>query len=247
MQLSKLFLSGILLAELLLPALTHAAITQNLKYRNHGAQVTQLQEFLIAHKFLQVTATGNFFILTRKAVIAFQKSVGLPPSGYVGTMTREKINAKQNLPETSPAPETPVATSTQSATSTQATKSYIVKLFNMSFSYPVSLTAYSDPKNDFSAPDWFEVDLYGSNKQQLSITLSVDDGSVIYPDGCKSVTSKQVTTNAIPMMRENHCGVIVYKFAREKTNSKTLQSYIFIDYNYDAAGFDSIVSSLKFN
>jgi len=57
-----------------------------------GAQVTELQNFLIAQKLLTGEATGNFYGLTQKAVKAFQTSEGLPSTGFVGPMTRSAIS-----------------------------------------------------------------------------------------------------------------------------------------------------------
>jgi peptidoglycan hydrolase-like protein with peptidoglycan-binding domain len=57
--------------------------------------VANLQTFLEAKGFLTMpagTAAGYFGGLTKQALIAFQKSVGLPDSGYCGPMTRAAIN-----------------------------------------------------------------------------------------------------------------------------------------------------------
>ena len=75
-----------------IPAITVAAIDANLKYGARGTEVAELQEFLIDKGFLSGTATGNFYSLTRKAVVAYQTSAGLPTTGFVGPMTRNVIN-----------------------------------------------------------------------------------------------------------------------------------------------------------
>lgn len=84
----------ILLAILLTPVFAGASIDVNLKYGATGAEVVELQEFLIDKGFLNYNATGNFFSLTNSAVVKYQGSVGLPTTGFVGPMTREKINAE---------------------------------------------------------------------------------------------------------------------------------------------------------
>lgn len=82
-----------LVASFIIPSISLASIDTNLKYGSHGVAVTELQDFLIEKGFLAGRASGNFFSLTRKAVVAYQSSVGLPATGYVGPMTRTKINA----------------------------------------------------------------------------------------------------------------------------------------------------------
>ena len=80
------------ISAMALPAITAAAIDTNLKYGARGNEVFELQEFLISKGFLSSVATGNFYSLTLKAVIAYQASVGLPTTGFVGSMTRSAIN-----------------------------------------------------------------------------------------------------------------------------------------------------------
>lgn len=89
---------------LMVPGIALASIDLNLKYGSRGGEVTELQEFLIDKGFLLGQSSGNFFSLTRRAVIAYQSSVGLPATGYVGPMTRTKINddlSQSNAPSIS--------------------------------------------------------------------------------------------------------------------------------------------------
>lgn len=74
------------------PALTHASIDTDLQYSAHGAKVVELQTKLIAGGYLSGAPTGNFYTLTKNAVIAFQRAHGLPATGYVGALTRAAIN-----------------------------------------------------------------------------------------------------------------------------------------------------------
>lgn len=76
----------------LFPTVSFASIDKSLKYGSQGLDVSELQEFLISKGFLSGQITGNFFSLTKNAVVAYQTSVGLPATGFVGVMTREKIN-----------------------------------------------------------------------------------------------------------------------------------------------------------
>ena len=75
------------------PIVASAEIAQNLKYGQSNPQVSELQEYLIDKNLLSSSATGFFGALTLKAVKAYQSSVGIPATGFVGPMTREKINA----------------------------------------------------------------------------------------------------------------------------------------------------------
>ena len=54
--------------------------------------IVLLQNFLIENGFLQTTATGYFGKLTLAAVKAYQKSLGLPSTGYVGPLTRDALS-----------------------------------------------------------------------------------------------------------------------------------------------------------
>jgi hypothetical protein len=67
----------------------------NLRYRSTdattGGEVSDLQDFLVATSFLKTQVTGFFGLGTFNAVKMFQKSSGLNPTGYVGTLTKAKI------------------------------------------------------------------------------------------------------------------------------------------------------------
>jgi len=84
----------LLISLLFVPVFASASIDINLKYGATGSEVIELQEFLVDKGFLVSNATGNFFSLTNSAVVKYQGSVGLPTTGFVGPMTREKINAE---------------------------------------------------------------------------------------------------------------------------------------------------------
>jgi hypothetical protein len=72
-----------------------APITQNLQVGASGQNVVNLQHFLEIKGVLTLpaeTSEGYFGNLTKQALIAFQKSVSLPATGYCGPMTRQTIN-----------------------------------------------------------------------------------------------------------------------------------------------------------
>jgi peptidoglycan hydrolase-like protein with peptidoglycan-binding domain len=58
-----------------------------------GAQVRELQQKLKDRGFFSGGVTGYFGAITRAAVIAFQKSLGLEPVGFVGPKTRAALDA----------------------------------------------------------------------------------------------------------------------------------------------------------
>ncbi|MGB2580620.1 MAG: peptidoglycan-binding domain-containing protein, partial [Minisyncoccia bacterium] len=74
---------ALLIGVFIIPSVSFASIDTNLKYGSRGLAVSELQDFLITKGFLSGQTSGNFFSLTRKAVIAYQASVGLPTTGFV--------------------------------------------------------------------------------------------------------------------------------------------------------------------
>jgi peptidoglycan hydrolase-like protein with peptidoglycan-binding domain len=75
---------------------TAVNLTRNLALGSQGTDVTQLQQFLLAHCDLSATATGYFGTLTQAAVIKFQTQNGISPVGSVGPITRAKITTLTN-------------------------------------------------------------------------------------------------------------------------------------------------------
>jgi len=73
-------------------------ITKNLSLGSSGDDVSALQSFLERKDYLTLptgTIEGYFGKITKQALIAFQKSAGLPATGYCGSMTRAAINNTQ--------------------------------------------------------------------------------------------------------------------------------------------------------
>ena len=63
-----------------------------------SAKVTTLQEFLRDQGLYTGPITGNFFTLTKNAVIAFQKAHSVNGTGYFGPLTRQKANVLLKTP-----------------------------------------------------------------------------------------------------------------------------------------------------
>ncbi len=90
-----IFLSTIILASaIFISSVSAETFTKDLKFGMQADQdIRLLQEFLKSENLYTGPVTGNFFNLTQKAVIDFQKREGIvPASGYLGPKTRAKIN-----------------------------------------------------------------------------------------------------------------------------------------------------------
>lgn len=82
--------------------------TRDLTIGSTGADVTALQQFLIARGYaIPAGATGYFGTQTQAALASYQAANGInPPAGYFGPITRGHINALTPSP-TTPTPTTP--------------------------------------------------------------------------------------------------------------------------------------------
>lgn len=101
---------------LALPCVSLASVDRDLSYGSKGDDVSEVQDFLIDQGFLKGSTTGNYYSLTRTAVMKWQKSIGLPSSGYFGKMSREEFNAIADsaASSTDETVNIPIPTSTQS-------------------------------------------------------------------------------------------------------------------------------------
>jgi peptidoglycan hydrolase-like protein with peptidoglycan-binding domain len=94
-RMKKYLSSGILvlgLAIFLLANVAHAAFEQNLRVGARGTSVVELQNELIDEGFLTPGRnTGFFGPATLQAVKDYQKDNSLPPTGYVGPLTRQTL------------------------------------------------------------------------------------------------------------------------------------------------------------
>ena len=76
------------------------ALVNTLRYGSEGAEVTTLQNRLIALGYLAGSADGKFGRDTKSAVIAFQKANGLSADGVVGEDTSAKLYASNVVSNT---------------------------------------------------------------------------------------------------------------------------------------------------
>lgn len=100
-QLSAIARAGIIAAICFvqLVALTQgaqaASFTSYLGYGMAGnAEVVKLQQFLAEKGFFKEAPTGNFYGITERALMAYQKSVGIDATGYFGPLTMARVNAE---------------------------------------------------------------------------------------------------------------------------------------------------------
>lgn len=75
-------------------ATTLNIFTNNLGLGSKGAQVVELQKFLIKEKILYTSATGYFGPITQGALMRWQSKNKVPSTGYFGPITRTAINNK---------------------------------------------------------------------------------------------------------------------------------------------------------
>ena len=90
--------SNLGLKPLLFADVSQKPITKNLSIGSSGDDVSTLQGFLERKGYLTMPSgisNGYFGSLTKQALIAFQRSVGLPTTGYCGLMTKGAINGSQ--------------------------------------------------------------------------------------------------------------------------------------------------------
>jgi peptidoglycan hydrolase-like protein with peptidoglycan-binding domain len=90
---------GSILAFALVASAAGYTFSNYLSVGSTGADVTALQTWLVANNFSipsissGVAAKGYFGSQTKAAVVAYQASVGLPNTGFVGPLTIAKLNA----------------------------------------------------------------------------------------------------------------------------------------------------------
>jgi peptidoglycan hydrolase-like protein with peptidoglycan-binding domain len=109
-------------------AATCAIIDNNLRYRDTNAKynnddVSVLQDFLNGAGYLKASPNGFFGKLTLAAVKSFQNANGISPSGYVGPVTRAKIQDIDCNGQTTPV--VPRSSPTSPTKPTDSNKPYV--------------------------------------------------------------------------------------------------------------------------
>jgi hypothetical protein len=95
----KVFITSVIaLAAVLAANTASAAITSYMSVGSSGAQVSELQTWLISKGFdisaisTGAAAKGYFGQQTKAALVKYQASVGLPATGFFGPLTLAKVN-----------------------------------------------------------------------------------------------------------------------------------------------------------
>ena len=90
----------ILLLTLLIPTLSFADITKDLKFGMKDTQIKELQQFLIDKGYIpKGSKTGYFGAKTLQGVRRYQKDSKLPATGFVGRLTRVSIGNDNKIVE----------------------------------------------------------------------------------------------------------------------------------------------------
>jgi peptidoglycan hydrolase-like protein with peptidoglycan-binding domain len=90
----KTFFCALLALFFFLPVSVLGSFDRDLSYGARGTDVSDLQKFLTDRGIYRGPVTGNFYNLTKAAVIEFQEKEGItPPAGYFGPLTRKKANS----------------------------------------------------------------------------------------------------------------------------------------------------------
>ena len=95
----------------------------------HSAEVSQMQQILIAQGFLKLPApTGNYLSLTKVAVTAFQKAHGIIATGNFGPLTLAAMNIEASILNL-PISKIKSITLTQKAQSTHNQSASVIEAF----------------------------------------------------------------------------------------------------------------------
>lgn len=201
----KLLLAG-LFSLLAFPSLTMAQVTQvadvdtedqsscitisnNLRYRMRDAsvnnEVSDLQDFLNMKGYLSSGPTGYFGMGTFNAVKKFQKASGFAPTGYVGPLTRAKINAScgGNMATT------PVATQTSIPTAQTTVETSVPTITITPAQATTTATTQSLPYGCTST-----IGFSSTTGSRCFVPTTVTPVKTNFPAGCVSSTGFSQTT-----------------------------------------------------
>ncbi len=181
-------------------ALTCTTLTKSFSRRSEGDHVFSLQYFLADTGHLLVTPNGYFGPATLAAVKRFQVSVGLPPVGAVGPMTRKKIKdiscvtkvTEDQVAATSSS--VTVATTTQSvATTTVNTPKNVTSTSTTTTTQPtlVVVQAQDDRENALIRNAKRQNDI---NNLHVALGKFIEDNNLVLPYGITSRPTELCST-----------------------------------------------------
>ena len=134
----------------------------------NNAEVKMLQELLRAQDLYDGPVTGNFFSLTKQAVIQFQKKEGIMPSeGYVGFKTRARANMLAGV--ATPSRDELIASLQAQIETLQAQIAVLIAQQQATTTSPSpSLTPTSTPTPSITPPPVAQLLISGSTTQSFS-------------------------------------------------------------------------------
>ncbi|MEI6057835.1 MAG: peptidoglycan-binding domain-containing protein, partial [bacterium] len=156
------------------------AFSNYLTVGSTGADVTALQSWLVSNGFLTMPAgvsMGYFGKVTKAAVVAYQASVGLPSTGFVGPLTIAKLNGAPAVTTTTSTFSCPVGWSCTAPATTNTTTTVNQNLTGITTPgvagsltiAPGSFTGNGTVVNDGQAVDVSSYDLQaGASDEQVS-------------------------------------------------------------------------------
>ena len=141
---------------------------QQLQYRSRDSQtngdVSSLQDFLQSQGYLSSEPTGYFGLVTRRAVIAFQKANGLSANGVADAATRAKINK--------------LSCGGDTTTTTTSLQTYANQSNGISFQYPSTWQVSADGSNSVYSVS----KVVGNSSLKLSISTGISGVGGACPD-----------------------------------------------------------------
>lgn len=157
-------------------ASTCVNLSTNLAYGNSGAEVTKLQQVLIEKGYLSGASTGFFGKLTQSAVKKFQADNQLPPTGYVGSMTRAKVVSLVCNPVAVKAGSTvasaPQVLGASTSTVSNATPTPTPTLVTPVLSLPYETTDFSNWKSVYGGVEFTSQGLELKAKEDTTVAIA---------------------------------------------------------------------------
>ena len=211
-------------------------IVSDLTIGASGVQVTSLQDHLEQKGFLTMPfgiAKGYFGLLTKNAVIKYQASLGLPATGYVGPMTRGKINTTvvAAKPDLLPQVVIPSITKKDTPVSTSGTKATIKVIspndgetFKQGQSVDVKWFAQNYP-----AGSTVSINLTNENGVYEQFATGLNPGLQSYKVTMNAYPGKNIKISLdmyvpVPVTPESEKGMIVVNDSSDKNFTLTLPS-----------------------
>ena len=238
----KKIISAVALLTLGATTVSYASIDKNLKYGQRDKEVTELQEFLIDKGLLKTTPSTYFGLLTLKAVKAYQASINVSPTGFVGVLTREKINKEidievassneaekaeaSTIPTTTKTNTQPVSFNTNTSTGDDSIYDSNTKIDTLGRKIIIT----QDPNYKFLNIVRAKVEISGKTLtgffyKNTKTFMTEDDISLQQSITAEQMKNKQVTTNMVQPAQTQPVNTQTRSQTMVQDNSGGLQTY----------------------